>query len=180
MAEVCFEKTKPIKKTVVARDLRKVRKNPTLLKTAIEEQNWQYFSDMEDVNDMVKSWTKNIIAALDQVAPKKERVLKNGKRRPNWTPEVLQKIKEKNDLNDKLNRSKTGSMDVALQDAYRKSRNQCNNLLRTEHRKLMGTHLSENSTINEVWKGVNTILAPRQNSKPLTVKVNNDKIDDPN
>ena len=180
MAEVCFEKTKPIKKTVVARDLRKVRKNPTLLKTAIAEQNWQYFSDMEDVNDMVKSWTKNIIAALDQVAPKKERVLKNGKRRPNWTPEVLQKIKEKNDLNDKLNRSKTGSMDVALQDAYRKSRNQCNNLLRTEHRKLMGTHLSENSTINEVWKGVNTILAPRQNSKPLTIKVNNEKIDDPN
>ena len=58
----------------------KIRKNPSLLKSAVATQNWQDLADMQDVNDMVKSWTDNIIAALDQVAPKKEKVLKNGKK----------------------------------------------------------------------------------------------------
>ena len=180
MAEVCFEKTKPEKKTVVMRDLREVRKNPGLLKSAVVNQNWQDLFGMEDVNDMVKCWTNNISAAINQVAPKKETVLKNGKRKPNWTPEILKKIKAKNDLRDKVQGLKTrGAVDMALQDAYKKCRNQCNNLLRSEQRKLTGTHLDENSTIDEIWKGVNKIIAPRQTTKPLTIKVNNEKIDDP-
>ena len=181
MAEVCFEKPKTTKKTITARDMGKIRKNPSLLKSAVATQNWQDLADMQDVNDMVKSWTDNIIAALDQVAPKKEKVLKNGKKKPNWTPEILKKIKEKNDLRDKLQGSKaTGAVDLSIQKAYKECRNQCNNLLKSEHRKLMGTHLDEKSTINEVWKRVNKMLAPRQTAKPLTLEIDESKMDDPN
>ena len=181
MAEIYFGKTKEKKKSVVTRDLREVRQNPKLLKSEMAKQNWQELIGVEDVNEMVKSWTKNIIAALDRVAPKKEKILKNGQRKPNWSPEILKKIKEKNDLRIRLQELKaTRKVDMSLQESYKRCRNQCNNLLRSEHRKLMGTHLSENSSMNEVWKSVNKILAPRQRAKPLTIKVGNDKIDDPN
>ena len=96
------------------------------------------------------------------------------------TPETLQKIKEKNDLRDKARKAKSsGVVDTTLQEAYKKSRNQCNNLVTSEHRKLTGTHLDGNSTMNQVWKSVNKILAPRQTAKPLTIEVENVKIDDP-
>ena len=80
MAEVCFERTKPGNKKIIARDLRGVRKNPEILKNAIATQNWHDMVGMEDVNDMVESWSNKIITALDKVAPKKEKVLKNGKK----------------------------------------------------------------------------------------------------
>ena len=54
MAEVCFEKPKTTKKTITARDMGKIRKNPSLLKSAVATQNWQDLADMQDVNDMVK------------------------------------------------------------------------------------------------------------------------------
>ena len=44
----------------------------------------------------------------------------------------------------------------------------------------MGTHLDEKSTINEVWKRVNKMLAPRQTAKPLALEIGEDKMDDPN
>ena len=126
---------------------------------------------MEDVDEMVETWVKHINVALDEVAPKKERVLKDGKGKPNWSPEVLQKIKKKNHLRSEWQKSiAMGKADEKLHEEYKRSRNTCNNLVTQEHRKLMGTNITETSTMNQVWKTINKILYPRE-SQNMTIQV---------
>ena len=183
-AEIYFDKQKAEKKTVVTRDLRAIRKNPQLLKEAVTKQDWYQLLGMESVDEMVEIWTKQITAALDQVAPKKEKVLKDGKGKPNWSPEVLQKIKHKNDLRLEVQKSKsitTGKVDTKLHEEYKGCRNKCNNLVTIGHRNFMGTNITKTSTMNQIWKTVNKIIAPRESSK-LTIQVKGPvkgKLEDP-
>ena len=170
-AEIYFDKPRPEKKTIVSRDIRGIRKNPNLLREAVARQDWYQLMGMEDVDEMVETWVKHINVALDEVAPKKERVLKDGKGKPNWSPEVLQKIKKKNHLRSEWQKSiAMGKADEKLHEEYKRSRNTCNNLVTQEHRKLMGTNITETSTMNQVWKTINKILYPRE-SQNMTIQV---------
>ena len=171
MAEINFETSKPEKKTVTSRDLRNVRKNPKILKDSVAKINWYQLLGMEDVNDMVEFWSSQMNAALDQVAPLKQRVLRDGKRKPNLGPEVLQKIQEKKNLKSKVQESiALGKFDGNLLEEYKKCRNQCSNMIRASHRIQTGTNITEETSLNEMWKIVNSMLSPKERAK-LTLKV---------
>ena len=72
-------------------------------------------------------------------------------------------------------------MDANLHKEYKGWRNKCNNLVKAGHIQFTGTNITETSTMNEIWKTVNKILAPRESSK-LTIKVKGSvqgKLEDP-
>ena len=126
---------------------------------------------MESVDEMVEFWTNQMNAVLDQIAPKKERVIKDGKGKPNLSPGDFQKLSQKNELRSKVQEQRaTGKVDENLLKDYNKCRNQCSNMIRINHRKQMGTNITETTTLNQMWKIVNSILAPRESAK-LVIKV---------
>ena len=42
-----------------------------------------------------------------------------------------------------------------------------------------GTDITEESSMNDVWKAVNKILKPKTGSRSMTIKTEHSKIDDP-
>ena len=103
---------------------------------------------------------------MEPLAPLKQRTLKDGKKKPNLCPEVLKKLHEKKELRTKLQETMAvGKMDYNLLEAYKKCRNQCSNMIKSSHRKQQGTNITEATSINDVWKIVNSILTQRESAK---------------
>ena len=88
-----------------------------------------------------------------------DRMLKNGQKRTNLDPEIAALVKEKNRIKKCLQTSIAGGrVDLTLHEEYKQKRNHCNNLIKSHQKKVRGTNFSEESSIGEVWKGVNKIL----------------------
>ena len=176
MAEIEFglQKQDPVKRT--SRDLRRIRKNPEILKSGLAKFPLQDILFKEDVNDMVTIWTTSVQSTLDKVAPVKTKVLRNGKPKPSLDQEALNLIAERKRLKKAL-LSDPSSKD--LHEQYKSCRNKCNNTIKTQHRKAMGTHLTEESSMSEIWKTVNSIINPKGNSATLAIQVDDKKVEDP-
>ena len=149
LAEIEFnrQKQKPVKKT--ARDLRRLRENPELLKRAVAKFPLESILFKQDVNDMVNQWTTFVRARLDEVAPVKTKTLKSGKKRPHLDQETVSLIAERKRLRKEVLKR---PQDEELLENYKKCRNRCNNLIKIQQRKAMGRYLTEESSMNEVWK----------------------------
>jgi hypothetical protein len=131
---------------------------------------------LSDVNDMVDYWSNYFSSVLDLVAPVKSKV-KNQDTKKVTDPTTLKLIAEKKRLKNEL--LLECKLDSEILQKYKKCRNRCNNLIKAQHRKAMGTYLTDGSSINEVWKTVNSIIKPKKNNKTLSVQVGEKLIEEP-
>ena len=86
---------------IITRDLRKVRANPTYLCRALVDVDWTVLAEMEDVDKMAQYFSSEYNKVLEKVAPLKEQRVRN-KRRPALTPQIVEKLKLRDDAKQKL------------------------------------------------------------------------------
>ena len=62
--------------TIFSRNLKQLRSDPQIFLRELARVEWESFKDMDDIDDMVKLWSNQIIECLDFVAPWKSRKYK--------------------------------------------------------------------------------------------------------
>ena len=113
---------------------------------------------------MEKFWTQEINKCLDKTAPWKKR--RNKKKKHRLPSEVQNAIKKQNDLKkEHQNNVKNGTPDAVLEREFKKHRNYTNNLIKKAVREKAGKNISNESTVKQVWEGINDIIKPERNTK---------------
>ena len=159
------KKDKKEKKTVVTRDLRKIRQNPSQYQLKLSQISWERLANFEDIDDCVDFWTREVKKVLDEVAPKREKVIKD---KPGniLSKETLEELRKRDEMKAKI--TKTSSMQVIKQ--FRKQRNLCTRLVKKEKMNWFNNRLREQGQ-QEVWKIANEITKPRKKEEKIKVKV---------
>ena len=95
--------------------------------------------------------------------------------------EVQNEIKKQKELQKKhLNNVENGKSDATLERIFKKQRNFTNSLIKKAVREKAGRNISNESTMKQVWDGINDIIKPERNAKNF-LKIENEEgiIEDP-
>ena len=95
--------------------------------------------------------------------------------------EVQNEIKKQKELQKKhLNNVENGKSDATLERIFKKQRNFTNSLIKKAVREKAGRNISNESTMKQVWDGINDIIRPERNAKNfLKIETENGIIEDP-
>ena len=161
------------------RDYRKLRSNKNFFLNLLKNINWEVLKDLSNVNEMEKFWTQEINRCLDITAPWKKR--RNKKKKHRLPSEVQNAIKKQNDLQkEHQNNVKNGTPDEILEREFKKHRNYTNNLIKKAVREKAGRNISNESTVKQVWEGINDIIKPERNTKNfLKIETIEGTVEDP-
>ena len=165
--------------STITRDYRKVRSNQRNFLNQLKKIKWESLKDMSNVEDMVQFWTSELNKCLDITAPWKER--KKKKKKFRLPMEVQNEIKKQKELQKKhLNNVENGKSDATLERIFKKQRNFTNSLIKKAVREKAGRNISNESTMKQVWDGINDIIRPERNAKNfLKIETENGIIEDP-
>ena len=165
--------------STITRDYRKVRSNQRNFLNQLKKIKWESLKDMSNVEDMVQFWTSELNKCLDITAPWKKR--KNKKKKFRLPMEVQNEIKKQKELQKKhLNNVENGKSDATLERIFKKQRNFTNSLIKKAVREKAGRNISNESTMKQVWDGINDIIRPERNAKNiLKIETENGIIEDP-
>ena len=174
---------KPKKENIVkrCRDMRKIRKNPAILKNALANVPWKAVinSSQQDLSKLVNFLTQTLNFVLDQLAPVKDRIIRAGTR-PKLDKETLALIAKKKRLNETLLQSKkNGVVDLELQSEFKDIRNHCANVLKAHLKKTLGLKITKESTMNEIWKQIQFIIKKQINCGVLKIKSDSGLLEEP-
>ena len=165
--------------STITRDYRKVRSNPNFLLNQLKKIKWESLKDMSKVGDMVKFWKSELTECLDITAPWKKR--KKKKKKFRLPMEVQNEMKKQKELQKKhLNNMKIGKPDATFERIFKKHRNYTNNLIKKAVREKAGRNITNESTMKQVWDGINDIIKPERNAKNF-IKIETEEgiIEDP-
>ena len=162
-----------------SRDLRKLRSNPSYFLNALNKIDWSSLFEMLSVDQMEEFWTSEINKCLDEVAPWQER--KRKKRKVVLPEEVKAAVQKRNKMKKQLKEIQgSGSVDRDFEMKFKKYNNYCNNLVKKAVRQISGKNITENSTVEEVWKSLGHVMRPETMAKKsMKIKEGNDIIEDP-
>ena len=75
---------------------------------------------------------------------------------------------------------KNGTPDATLERTFKKQRNYTNSLIKKAVREKAGRNITNESTMKEVWKGINDIIKPERNTKNfLKIETEEGTLEDP-
>ena len=163
-------------KKIRARKIKNIRNNPEKFNRQLAKISWDKLINMHSVNKMVEFWNLEIKKVFDLMAPEVEK-----SSRPDKKIGLSQETKDQINIRDSL-KTKIGTSDTnsnsALTSMYRAQRNLCNRLVKKDRERILTERLENSLDKAEVWKIVNEIRKPRKAGETLTIKVDNNPIDD--
>ena len=145
-------------------DYRELRSNKKKFLNQLRNIKWEVLKDLSNINEMQNFFKQEINNCLDITAPWKRR--RNKKKKHRLPIEVQSAIKKQNELQkEHQNNVKNGTPDTTLERTFKKQRNYTNSLIKKAVREKAGRNITNESTMKEVWKGINDIIKPESNTK---------------
>ena len=173
------EVTKIKEISTTTRDYRKLRNNRILFLNQLAKINWESLKDMTNIEDMEHFWTSELNNCLDITAPwKKEEMERKKIRLP---MEVQNAINKEKKLHKKhQNNVKNEKTDATLEIIFKKQRNYTNSLIKKAVREKVGKNITNESTMKQIWEGINDIIKPERSSRNfLKIETEEGIIEDP-